>query len=385
LLVHARVDQALANWDHSDLLQPVNDSEATHSNLPLDILAAVESELLDFPPLPSPNYTDKDLSSPKPLYTQNNPPFTPNNSHSPIPPNPPPFQIPPMATITPLPARNSRNAPKFDPDYEEGLPAFFEEFEESAIAAGIDTDDAKMKKEVLRYIHDATTMRFWKSLATFKDQNKSWDEFKQEVIENYPGADQPTEYTEADLSKVVSSYHGTHISNGRDLAKYHREFSIIASSLAENGVMSGLQLGKYYVSVFPDALKSRLDTRLQVKYPNKKKGETYTLSELKESIDFLLTDTSTPVQAGNFNAGSRSLTPATATNSNSSIKTESNDAGGSLKEEVASLRKLVQQFMSLKDPKKTEKSWTCPWDGCTSKSLQECPDLKTWVETGKVV
>ncbi|KIK64478.1 hypothetical protein GYMLUDRAFT_983471, partial [Collybiopsis luxurians FD-317 M1] len=185
-----------------------------------------------------------------------------------------------MSTPTPLPVRNECSAPKFDPDFEEQLPIFFGEFEAAAKVAAIHNDPEKMKKEVLQYV-DANTMRFWRSLLTFKDNTKSWDEFKTEVLENYPDALQQTDATTADLDKVIETYRKSGISNSKELGKYHREFSVVSNSLVENGIISGVQAAKSYVSVFPESIQSHLDMRLQVQFPNKKKGEAYTLTQLK--------------------------------------------------------------------------------------------------------
>ncbi|KAE9397196.1 hypothetical protein BT96DRAFT_823673, partial [Gymnopus androsaceus JB14] len=106
-----------------------------------------------------------------------------------------------MATPTPLPSCNERKAPKWDSQYKEQLPTFFDESETVAREAAIDSDDEKMKKEALRYV-DAKTMCFWRSLDTFEDDMKTWKDFKKEVLSNYPGAEQLPETTTDTLKKV---------------------------------------------------------------------------------------------------------------------------------------------------------------------------------------
>ncbi|KAE9383318.1 hypothetical protein BT96DRAFT_788584, partial [Gymnopus androsaceus JB14] len=130
----------------------------------------------------------------------------------------------------PLPSRNERKAPKWDSQYEEQLPTFFEEFETVAKDAAIDSDDVKMKKESLRYV-DAKTMRFWRSLDTFEDNTKTWKDFKTEVLSNYPGAEQLPETTTETLKKVVAKYTKSGVRDSQELAEYHREFATVAKSL----------------------------------------------------------------------------------------------------------------------------------------------------------
>ncbi|KAE9384946.1 hypothetical protein BT96DRAFT_841393 [Gymnopus androsaceus JB14] len=195
-----------------------------------------------------------------------------------------------MATLHPLPARNERSAPKWDSKYEEQLPTFFEEFKTVAKAAGIDADDVEMKKGVLRYA-DPELMRFWRTLPTFKEVAKTWAEFKKEVLSHYPGALEVAEATTEDLKKVVSKFAKSGISNSKELITYHRKFSIFADSLQEHGILSGVQVASFYMQAFPDSICIHLDTRLQVSFPKKVKGQAYSLTELREAIDFLLSDT----------------------------------------------------------------------------------------------
>ncbi|KAE9394568.1 hypothetical protein BT96DRAFT_827501 [Gymnopus androsaceus JB14] len=197
-----------------------------------------------------------------------------------------------MANVQPLPARNERKAPKWDSQYEEQLPMFFEEFETVAKEAAIDSDDLKMKKEALRYV-DAKTMRFWRSLDTFEDDQKTWDEFKKEVLSNYPGAEQVPETTTDTLKKVVTKFAKSGVSNSQELAEYHREFATVSKSLTKHGILSGVQVAGYYVQVFPDSVRAQLNMRLQVQHTAKKKGEAYSLAELKGAVDFLLSDANT--------------------------------------------------------------------------------------------
>ncbi|KAE9395409.1 hypothetical protein BT96DRAFT_1043817, partial [Gymnopus androsaceus JB14] len=159
--------------------------------------------------------------------------------------------------LHPLPAQNERSAPKWDSKYEEQLPTFFEEFETVAKAAGIDADDAEMKKGVLRYA-DPESMRFWRTLPTFKEVAKTWAEFKKEVLSHYPGALEVAEATTEDLKKVVSEFAKSGISNSKELGTYHRKFSIVADSLQEHGILSGVQVASFYMQAFPNSIRIRL-------------------------------------------------------------------------------------------------------------------------------
>ncbi|KAK1219488.1 hypothetical protein PQX77_013400 [Marasmius sp. AFHP31] len=198
-----------------------------------------------------------------------------------------------MATVaTPLPARGKRSAPKFDPEFEEQLPTFFEEFESAAEKAQIAQDHALTKKEVLRYV-DSKTNCFWRSLPTFINATSTWEQFKTEVISYYPDAERVSEAMLDQLKKVIADHQKAGIDSSKVLAAYHRDFALIASSIISPGVLPLVQASQNYTSVFPESVANRVDIRLQVQFPNKQRGVPYSLNEIKTAVDFLISDAST--------------------------------------------------------------------------------------------
>ncbi|KAJ4000441.1 hypothetical protein F5050DRAFT_1838706 [Lentinula boryana] len=294
---------------------------------------------------------------------------------------------------TPLPSRNKRSAPKFDPKDEQQLPTFFNEYEKAATAAGLDADDVGKKRGALRYT-DAETTRFWRSLPTYVDSTKTWAQFKTEVLDNYPEALLPTVATIEDLKKVIEAHKTAGISNPLDLAKYHRSFHAVSSSLETNGILSAVQIASYYVSPFPDSIRTRLDTRLQVKYPSKTTGQAYTLSELKTAINFLLSDASTPLR--NFSLGDHVSIPVTPSTASVPVKMESSNPADTLRQEMSSLILLVNKLVSnqARNPDNQSSSTTAPKPKreclcgfcgkttCKAKNVRECEEMKDWLAKG---
>ncbi|KAJ4484883.1 hypothetical protein C8J55DRAFT_425831 [Lentinula edodes] len=207
---------------------------------------------------------------------------------------------------TPLPKRDERSALKFDPKNEALLPNFFEEFERTAKAAGIDGDAERMKRAVLGYL-DAKTMRFWQSLDTFDDDAKSWEDFKTEILDYYPGATGTAEVTTEELVRVVETFKKKVISTTQELAEYHREFAVVAKALRTQGTLSEILIAQHYVVPFPENIRARIDTGLYVHYPTKKVGQAYTINEIRKVVTFLLSDASAPVSSGSFRSGDRTL------------------------------------------------------------------------------
>lgn len=245
---------------------------------------------------------------------------------------------------TPLPKRDERSAPKFDSKNEALLPNFFEEFERTAKAAGIIENSEKMKRTVLGYL-DAKTMKFWQSLDTFDDDEKTWEEFKTKILDYYPGATGTAEVTTEELVRVVETYQKKLISTTQDLAEYHREFAVVAKALRTQGTLSEILIAQHYVRPFPENIRTRIDTGLYVHYPTKKVGQAYTINEIRKVVTFLLSDASAPVSSGSFRRGDRKSIPHPTTIDTPVIKTEPKDSEDSLSQQVAALTQMMQQFV----------------------------------------
>ncbi|KAJ3747439.1 hypothetical protein DFH05DRAFT_1521786 [Lentinula detonsa] len=292
-------------------------------------------------------------------------------------------------TPIPLPSRNERSAPQFDPDDEAHLPAFFDEFEKVAKAAGIEGDATRMKKEVLKYV-DSKTMKYWRSLESYTDAAMNWPEFRKEVTENYPDAVEDQEANIEDLRKVIASFKKQGIKGNQELAMYHREFAAVASILKSQGTLSEVQLSQYYVSVLTSQMQQRLDVRLQIQFTAKKKGEAFKLSELKDAISFFLSD-STPIPtSANFSTGDPSVVPVL-------VKPElTNNTISELAKQVASLSSMFAQFKKESESSSavtsqqaagstTKQKKACRWDGCESRKFSDCENLKDWLAKGRII
>jgi hypothetical protein len=298
-----------------------------------------------------------------------------------------------MAANTPLPSRSERKAPKWDSQYEEQLPTVFEEYEAVAHDAGIENDVERMKKEVLWYV-DGPTMRFWQTLESFSGAVKTWEDFKTEILENYPGAEKLPEANSGDLIKIVQKYAKEGISNTQLLAQYHREFATTAKSLAEHSMVSPVQMAGYYVQAFTESFRIHLDTRLQILHPNKAKGEPYSISDMWAAIDFLISDASTSVVGGNniIIDTPKSSASGEKSASKKKVKAEPN-AYDALVKKVDSLAEFVGKSLPVSttssnsnslQSSKFDRPKRCFWDRCDKPAFDDCRNLAEWVVNGQV-
>ncbi|KAJ3764625.1 hypothetical protein FB446DRAFT_795931 [Lentinula raphanica] len=293
---------------------------------------------------------------------------------------------------TPLPKRDERSAPKFDPKNEALLPNFFAEFERTAKAAGIDNDARMMKNTVIGYL-DAKNFQFWQTLDSFGDDQKSWEDFKSDVLDYYPGARSQAGATTEELVKIVDSFRRTGISTASDLNEFHREFAVIAKALSDQGVMSGNPLAKQYVAALPDHVRWRIDQALLTFYPDQDPGRAYTINQLRRVATRLLADTSAPAGIENFRLGDLPKVPGPSpAQPTSRVKTEPPEDEPLLTQQLAALTQLVSdlknevrgQPQSNWEGRNSRTSRGCKWDGCSAKSLKECVDLADWVAKGRV-
>ncbi|KAJ3871162.1 hypothetical protein F5051DRAFT_446545 [Lentinula edodes] len=183
-------------------------------------------------------------------------------------------------------------------------------------------------------------MRFWQSLDTFDDNTRTWEDFKIEILDYYPGATGTAEVTTEELVQVVETFQKKVISTTQELAEYHREFAVVAKALCTQGTLSEILIAQHYVRPFPESIRARIDTGLYVHYPTKK-------LRLAPEV---------------FAVGIGRQFPALQSKKRQQLKP-----------------KLKIQKIPY-----SNNSWNCPWDDCPAKVLKECPDLADWVAKGKV-
>ncbi|KAJ3721793.1 hypothetical protein C8R42DRAFT_642250 [Lentinula raphanica] len=292
---------------------------------------------------------------------------------------------------TPLPKRDERSAPKFDPKNEALLPNFFAEFERTAKAAGIDDDARQMKQAVVGYL-DAKTLQFWQTLDSFGDDRKSWEDFKSEVLDYYPGARSQVGATTEELVKIVESFRRKGISTAMDLNEFHREFAVVAKALSDQGVLSGNPLAKHYVAALPDHVRWRIDQALLTFFPDQDPGQAYTIGQLRKVATRLLADTSAPAGFENFRLGDLSSVPSSVNPPLPKVKQEPPEEAPQWVQQMAALTQVVNELKnevrekgtSSREGRSSKSSKGCAWDGCPAKALKDCADLADWVAKGRV-
>jgi len=94
----------------------------------------------------------------------------------------------------------TRDAPKFSATKPRELRRFIRQLEDLWKEAGIDKDEEK--KESLGKYADQESEEEWKALDTYVE-GYSWEEFKKEILENYPEASAAERGTPARIRQIV--------------------------------------------------------------------------------------------------------------------------------------------------------------------------------------
>jgi hypothetical protein len=140
----------------------------------------------------------------------------------------------------------SREAPKFSSKKPQELRRFLRQIEDSFAEAGI-TDDVEKKVSIGKYA-DQESEEEWKALETY-DGDATWDEFKDELLENYPEAAAAERGTPARIRQVCKEANGISLGDLDALYAYRRTFLAEAVKLKKPpAVMSNRELVELFIS-----------------------------------------------------------------------------------------------------------------------------------------
>lgn len=122
----------------------------------------------------------------------------------------------------------TRDAPKFRSDHPNELRRFIRQIEDLWREAGI--EDTKEKKQSIGKYADANSEEEWSSFISYGD-GYSWDEFKTELLDNYPEAAEAETGSPDRLKKIIRDADNIKIGDLTKLYKYKRAFMTEASKL----------------------------------------------------------------------------------------------------------------------------------------------------------
>lgn len=180
-----------------------------------------------------------------------------------------------------LPANYGKNCPKFDGEDPENLEPYLAIIDELIETSKAGSDGDK-KYIALRYCVPAT-QREWKALVTASAEH-SWEEFKLEVIENYPEVREAKEGSLKLLEKIVKTHRKARVGpeDSGDFMSFSRKFRAEAEKLLfPTQRISNRELVKYMLACLDESLIEAVRVRMRT-IATADLPSTKTLAELKK-------------------------------------------------------------------------------------------------------
>lgn len=142
-------------------------------------------------------------------------------------------------------APGTKDAPKFSSRKPTELRRFLNRMEDLWESAGV-TDDEEKKKSVGKYA-DQDSEEEWGAFEKFAHGN-SWEEFKEELLENYPEAAAAARGTPARIREVCSEYRNIRLGDLVTLYQFRRAFLVEAKKLTkEPRIVSNRELVELFI------------------------------------------------------------------------------------------------------------------------------------------
>ncbi|EIW51297.1 uncharacterized protein TRAVEDRAFT_137630 [Trametes versicolor FP-101664 SS1] len=214
-----------------------------------------------------------------------------------------------------MPARGHATAPTFDSSEPRNLRRFFQDLETLFEITGV-TDPKQQKKWVTRYV-PIKESEFYEEMAEFKDETKSFEEFRSAIYAAHPGASETRKFSNAEVDQLVESRSRAPITTSSELGEFYRPFYAMTSYLIQQNKMSAFEQSRLFVRGLCNPLRDQVSQRLQLKDPDHHLDEAYELAKVYEAAKFILHGTT---------AASYQVTPAVPQTAvpaeNTSIKVE---------------------------------------------------------------
>ena len=164
-----------------------------------------------------------------------------------------------------MPAKNSNSAPNFDAQNPRTLIRYFRELEHLMNAANID-DRQSRKEHALRYL-DNEEYESWESLKEAKI-DYTYEEFKQAVIDSYPGAEETRKYRLDDVAELTDRWRREGITTPLLLGNYYREYRNATNYLIDHKRLSEMEQRRRFVLGFSQEMLDKIGYKLQSAYPD---------------------------------------------------------------------------------------------------------------------
>ena len=169
-----------------------------------------------------------------------------------------------------MPSPGSKNAPTFKSSRPEGLRRFIRLMEDLWIQAGVSQDESK--KSMIGKYADQDSEEEWSAFETFEDG--TWEEFKEELIANYPEAAAAERGTPARIRQLCAETSKVRLGDMPALYRFRRAFLAEAKKLQKPpAAMANRELVELFIGCLSEALASAVLQFLGARAPGTKSKE----------------------------------------------------------------------------------------------------------------
>ena len=158
------------------------------------------------------------------------------------------LQQPQVPTYIQIPSRGKQGAPSVDIKKPWQLIRFFKDLELLFTRGGV-TSKAEKKEMVLRYV-ELELEEVWGRYPNFKDQTKTYNDFKDTILAHYPESSGEFLYSLSNIDILVGDQFRNGIRTLKDLTNYLNQFEAISSWLLEKGHIEKLWQARAYAQAF---------------------------------------------------------------------------------------------------------------------------------------
>ena len=281
-----------------------------------------------------------------------------------------------------MPLRNERAAPTFDPSKPRELNRFFEDLEQlfERMKYTSANHATEMKKYTVRYL-DFNTEQLWRTFPEFKNNLKTYEEFKKAILVHYPDADGDFMYSIRDMDLLIGERQRVGINTNSEMADYHMKFLTITTWLIGKSQLSELEQQRAYTRAFQTVLLNAVMSRLQLKFPDHYPNVPYKIEAIYEAARFVLQGS---IPGGYYAPVASTYAAAPITSSAPQVKNEpaikTEDLGAFLTEFAKIMKDTLSSNQTQNQPYSSNKR--CFF--CGLGHADPCKSIEEYLKEGKI-
>ena len=148
-------------------------------------------------------------------------------------------------------------------------------------------NDAAKKKWVTRYL-PIDDSELCESLPSYTADDKTYEDFKTDILALYPGAGDTRKFSVADVEALVAARAANPITSIGELSSYYREFLAMTTYLIGRKRLSESEQSRYFIRGIRAPLLDQVSQRLQLKNPDHYPDDPYPAKEVYDAAAFVL-------------------------------------------------------------------------------------------------